>query len=69
MQGQFISEGLFKYSRYPMYFGEILMWTGMAILCSAALKSWQSIAVAFWSPVFTYCLLAYVSGVPLQVRS
>lgn len=68
VQGKFINEGLFKYARYPMYFGEILTWTGIAVLCTSALRSWVTIAMAFWSPVFTYCLLVYVSGVPIQAR-
>jgi Protein of unknown function (DUF1295) len=67
VQGKFISEGLFKHARYPNYFGEMLTWTGMAVLCSSALHSQTSILMAFWSPAFTYLLLMYASGVPIQV--
>lgn len=58
---------MFKYSRYPAYFGEIVSWLGVAVLCSSALQTPVRIAMAFWSPVFTYLLLMYASGVPIQV--
>lgn len=59
----FISTGLWARSRHPNYFGEILLWTGIALLALPALTGWQMATLI--SPVFVYLLLTRVSGVPL----
>jgi len=58
---QFISNGLWYYSRHPNYFGEITLWLGISIMSFSSLSSWQYITLI--SPLFTYMLLVYVSGV------
>jgi steroid 5-alpha reductase family enzyme len=58
---QFISNGLWYYSRHPNYFGEIILWLGISIMSFSSLSSWQYITLI--SPFFTYFLLVYVSGV------
>ncbi len=60
-KGQFISNGLWYYSRHPNYFGEITLWLGISIMSFSSLSSWQYITLI--SPLFTYMLLVYVSGV------
>ncbi len=69
---KFITSGLWARSRHPNYFGEILLWFGIAVMCfPGLLTSVQigetSIPVALCilliSPIFTYILLVYVSGV------
>jgi steroid 5-alpha reductase family enzyme len=60
---QFIQEGLWAYSRHPNYFGEITLWTGIAIMSLSSLSGGQYITLI--SPLFTYLLLVYVSGVRL----
>lgn len=66
--GRFISSGLWAWSRHPNYFGEITLWTGMAILALPALAGWQYATLI--SPVFVTVLLTKVSGVPmLEARS
>lgn len=62
-RGRFISSGLWAVSRHPNYFGEILLWIGVAIIAFPALEGWQNIALI--SPVFVILLLTKVSGVPL----
>jgi len=58
---QFISHGLWYYSRHPNYFGEIALWLGISIMSFSSLSSWQYITLI--SPLFTYLLLVYISGV------
>jgi len=62
-KGNFISTGLWSKSRHPNYFGEILLWIGVAIVALPALDGWQRVALI--SPVFVTLLLTKVSGVPL----
>ena len=59
----FIDTGLWAWSRHPNYFGEIVLWTGIAIIASSTLTGWQW--VAWISPVFVYFLLTRVSGIPI----
>lgn len=61
--GKFITEGLWAWSRHPNYFGEITLWTGMAILAFPILSGWQYAVLI--SPVFIYLLLTRVSGIPM----
>ncbi len=67
-EGRFITTGLWAWSRHPNYFGEILLWTGIAIMAVPILSGWQWIALI--SPVFVIVLLTRVSGIPmLEARS
>jgi steroid 5-alpha reductase family enzyme len=59
--GKFIKTGLWKYSRHPNYFGEIVLWTGIFIIALPVLQGWQWLAGL--SPVFVYILLTKVSGI------
>ena len=58
---QFIAHGLWYYSRHPNYFGEITLWLGISMMSFSSLSEWQYITLI--SPLFTYLLLVYVSGV------
>ena len=62
-QGQFIQGGLWAWSRHPNYFGEIMLWVGIAIIALPIFQGWQWVTLI--SPVFTYILLTRVSGVPM----
>ncbi|WP_432396547.1 DUF1295 domain-containing protein [Pseudarthrobacter sp. L19] len=61
-KGKFISTGLWAKSRHPNYFGEILLWVGVAIIALPVLQGWQWVALI--SPVFVALLITKVSGVP-----
>jgi steroid 5-alpha reductase family enzyme len=62
-KGKFIQTGLWARSRHPNYFGEIMLWVGVAIIALPVLQGWQWVALI--SPVFVTLLLTRVSGVPL----
>ena len=61
-KGKFIHTGLWAKSRHPNYFGEILLWVGVAIIALPVLQGWQWVALI--SPVFVALLIIKVSGVP-----
>ena len=58
---RFITDGLWSRSRHPNYFGEVLLWFGIAVMSVSALEGLQYITLI--SPIFTYLLLVHVSGV------
>ena len=62
-KGKFIHAGLWSRSRHPNYFGEIVIWIGVAVIALPVLQGWQWIALI--SPIFVTLLLTKVSGVPL----
>jgi len=62
-KGRFIQTGLWARSRHPNYFGEIMLWVGVAIIALPVLRGWGWVALI--SPVFVTLLLTRVSGVPL----
>ena len=65
-KGRFISTGLWARSRHLNYFGEIVLWAGVAIVAIPTLDGWQLVALI--SPLFVTLLLTKVSGVPLLER-
>ena len=62
-RGRFIQSGLWAWSRHPNYFGEIVLWVGVAIIAYPELAGWQYVTLV--SPLFVYLLLTRVSGIPL----
>lgn len=64
--GKFISTGLWAWSRHPNYFGDILLWVGIAVVAIGDLEGWQLVTLI--SPVFVWALLTRVSGIPLIER-
>jgi steroid 5-alpha reductase family enzyme len=62
-EGRFISSGLWAWSRHPNYFGEITLWTGIAVMAVPILSGWRWVVLI--SPVFVYLLLSRVSGIPM----
>ncbi len=57
----FITSGLWAWSRHPNYFGEILLWVGIALIALPALQGWQLATLI--SPLWVWLLLTRISGV------
>jgi steroid 5-alpha reductase family enzyme len=64
---RFITRGLWRYSRHPNYFGEMLVWWGLFVFAVPFLHG-AAFAVVV-GPVFITLLLLFVSGIPLLERS
>jgi steroid 5-alpha reductase family enzyme len=62
-KGKFIQSGLWAWSRHPNYFGEIVLWVGVAIIAFPVLSGWQLVTLV--SPLFVILLLTRVSGIPM----
>ncbi|UJR14311.1 hypothetical protein I4U23_001306 [Adineta vaga] len=75
-KSQFIHSGLWKFSRAPNYFGEILLWWGIFVIANSVavsdLITNKQIKIALWisilSPLFTMFLLLGLSGLPLTQK-
>ena len=52
---------LYKYLSAPNYFGEIVLWAGLTIICIPYMSGFQYVALI--SPVFAFLLIYFVSGV------
>jgi steroid 5-alpha reductase family enzyme len=64
--GRFINVGVWARSRHPNYFGEILLWAGVAVMAVPYLSGTQWVVML--SPLFVYALLTRISGIPTLVR-
>ncbi|KAJ3368119.1 hypothetical protein GGF31_006827 [Allomyces arbusculus] len=64
-----MTEGLFKYSVYPNYFGECSLWWGAYLLATPALSAPWMHAVALLAPCVDAALILGLSGVPMLEKS
>jgi steroid 5-alpha reductase family enzyme len=62
-KGRFINTGLWSWSRHPNYFGEIVLWIGVAIIALPILSGWTWLTLI--SPLFVILLLTRISGIPM----
>ncbi|MGZ0228934.1 MAG: DUF1295 domain-containing protein [Acidimicrobiales bacterium] len=65
-KGRYITTGLWAWSRHPNYFGEIVLWAGIAVIALPILAGWAWVTLI--SPLFVYFLLTQISGLPIQER-
>ncbi|KND50818.1 MAG: 3-oxo-5-alpha-steroid 4-dehydrogenase 1 [Parcubacteria bacterium C7867-007] len=67
-KGHVMQTGLWYYTRHPNYYGESLMWWGIALISFGTLGATQPLwfaALAFIGPLLITFLLLKVSGVPM----
>jgi len=60
--GKWIQCGLWKFSRHPNYFGELLVWWGLFIIAFGFLTG--ALWLTILGPIYLTLLLLFVSGVP-----
>ncbi|HSW98623.1 MAG TPA: DUF1295 domain-containing protein [Candidatus Saccharimonadales bacterium] len=65
---KWIQEGVWRWSRHPNYFGEMLVWAGIWVAVAGSL-SWPQKLVSLAGPLFIISLLRFVSGVPPLEKS
>jgi len=63
-KGKILQSGLWKYSRHPNYFGEVVLWWGIFLIAVA--DGWFFPAII--SPVIITFLILKVSGIPMLER-
>lgn len=60
-KGKLMTTGLWSITRHPNYFGESLVWWGIALYAVSLPLGWITLV----SPVLITLLLRFVSGVPM----
>jgi steroid 5-alpha reductase family enzyme len=64
---QFVTSGLWHWSRHPNYFGELLVWWGIFVFAVPFLHGLAFLVAT--GPVFITLLLLFVSGIPMLEKS
>lgn len=64
-KGKLMTEGLWRYTRHPNYFGEAAIWWGVFLVALSGGASWVSVI----GPVTITLLLLFVSGVPMLEKA
>ena len=67
-KGKWIESGLWKYSRHPNYFGEILLWLGVYFFTLQGLNGLE-IIIGLISPIYIALLIIFVSGIPMLEKA
>jgi steroid 5-alpha reductase family enzyme len=60
-KGKTMQSGLWRYSRHPNFFGELLQWWAIGIIALQAHLGW----VGLIGPLALSILISYVSGIPM----
>lgn len=60
-KGKIITSGLWKYSRHPNYFGEVVLWWGIFVIALSLENGINTII----SPLLITYLIVFVSGIPM----
>ncbi len=60
-RGRIMDQGLWRYTRHPNYFGEVLLWWGVYVIALSVPGGWATVV----GPMTITALILFVSGVPL----
>jgi len=63
-KGKLMTTGLWRYTRHPNYFGEVVQWWGIYIIALSVHCAWWTIV----SPIIITILILFISGVPLTEK-
>lgn len=63
-RGEIMQQGLWRYSRHPNYFGEVLQWWGIFLIALSVPHGLWTIV----SPLTITVLILFVSGIPMLER-
>ena len=63
-KGKLMTGGLWKYSRHPNYFGEVMQWWGIFVMALSVTNEWVLIV----SPLTITILIVFVSGIPMTEK-
>ena len=63
-RGKVMDQGLWRYSRHPNYFGEVMMWWGIYLIALSVPWGWVSII----GPLTLTYIILFVSGIPMTER-
>jgi steroid 5-alpha reductase family enzyme len=61
-RARWMSSGLWRYSRHPNYFGELLCWWGIFIFVARDLRGWGWMGIV--GPLTLTYILLFVTGIP-----
>ncbi len=64
-KGKIMQSGLWRYSRHPNYFGEVLQWWGLFIIGLSVPHGWLGAV----GPILITLLITKVSGIPLLEKN
>jgi steroid 5-alpha reductase family enzyme len=63
-KGKIMKYGLWRYSRHPNYFGEVLLWWGIFVIALSVKNGWLTLI----GPATITFLILKVSGIPLAEK-
>ena len=63
-RGKILQSGLWRYTRHPNYFGEVVQWWGIGLVALGVARSW----VGLIGPLTITILILKISGIPMLER-
>lgn len=64
-KGSVLQTGLWKYSRHPNYFGEVIQWWGIWLIMASTTLSMELKLLGLLGPLTITTLIIFVSGIPM----